>query len=264
LIARGRGAHARTTAIRFTGESRRPVLRRARGHGDVVEEPAVVVRGAVGDRREADADAATGAAAVTTGDGVAHCVEIHFGVDEGRLHAREHGRARSPRRRAGVRDRSVVRRARDDRGARDERVVRAIQRNGERTAVEAALVAASVTELHACLRRPRGHGDASCAIRLREIEVVRRIVGAARGAAALASLPLVNKTNVDDPNTLLAERGRELYWESVRRTDLLRFGVFNVIWQYKPTDDSHYNVFPIPAQALASNPNLKQNPGYAN
>jgi len=87
---------------------------------------------------------------------------------------------------------------------------------------------------------------------------------AARGAAALASLPLVNKTNVDDPNTLLAERGRELYWESVRRTDLLRFGVFNVIWQYKPTDDSHYNVFPIPTQALASNPNLKQNPGYAN
>jgi starch-binding outer membrane protein, SusD/RagB family len=84
----------------------------------------------------------------------------------------------------------------------------------------------------------------------------------ARGAASLASLPLVNKTNVDDPNTLLAERGRELYWESVRRTDLLRFGVFNVIWQYKPTDDSHYNVFPIPTQALASNPNLKQNPGY--
>ena len=84
----------------------------------------------------------------------------------------------------------------------------------------------------------------------------------ARGAATLASLPLVNKTNVDDPNTLLAERGRELYWESVRRTDLLRFGVFNVIWQYKPTDDSHYNVYPVPTQALAGNPNLKQNPGY--
>ena len=83
-----------------------------------------------------------------------------------------------------------------------------------------------------------------------------------RGASTLASLPLVNKTNVDDPNTLLAERGRELYWESVRRTDLLRFGVYNVIWQYKPTDDAHYNVFPIPTQALASNPNLKQNPGY--
>ncbi|MDE3247240.1 MAG: RagB/SusD family nutrient uptake outer membrane protein [Bacteroidota bacterium] len=85
---------------------------------------------------------------------------------------------------------------------------------------------------------------------------------AARGAAPVASLPLVNKTNVDDPKTLLAERGRELYWESVRRTDLLRFGVFNVIWQYKPSDDPKYCLFPIPSQALASNPNLKQNPGY--
>jgi len=85
---------------------------------------------------------------------------------------------------------------------------------------------------------------------------------AVRGAAPFATLPLVNKTNVDDPNTLLAERGRELYWESVRRTDLLRFGVFNVLWQYKPSDDAHYNIYPIPTGALASNPNLKQNPGY--
>lgn len=84
----------------------------------------------------------------------------------------------------------------------------------------------------------------------------------ARGAAPMASLPLVNSSNVDDPNTLLAERGRELYWEGIRRTDLIRFGVFNVLWQYKPSDDPKYLVFPIPNQALAANPNLKQNPGY--
>ena len=85
----------------------------------------------------------------------------------------------------------------------------------------------------------------------------------ARGAAAYTVVPpLVNKNDVDDPNTFLAERGRELYWESVRRTDLLRFGVFNVLWQYKTSDDAHYNVYPIPTAALASNPNLKQNPGY--
>ena len=84
----------------------------------------------------------------------------------------------------------------------------------------------------------------------------------ARGAAPLATLPLVNTTNVDDPTTLLAERGRELYWESVRRTDLIRFGVYNVIWQYKPTDDPKYLVFPVPNQALSVNPNLKQNSGY--
>ena len=85
---------------------------------------------------------------------------------------------------------------------------------------------------------------------------------AARGAPALATMTLVNTTNVNDPNTLLAERGRELYWESVRRTDLERFGVFLTPWQYKPTDDPKNLIYPIPNQALAANPNLKQNPGY--
>jgi starch-binding outer membrane protein, SusD/RagB family len=62
----------------------------------------------------------------------------------------------------------------------------------------------------------------------------------------------------------LAERGRELYWESVRRTDLIRFKAFQMTWQYKPAtgDDPKYIVFPIPNQALAVNPNLTQNPGY--
>ena len=84
----------------------------------------------------------------------------------------------------------------------------------------------------------------------------------ARGASVVATLPLVNTTNVSDPNTLLAERGRELYWESVRRTDLIRFGVFLNTWQYKPTDDPKNLLFPIPNQALGVNPNLTQNPGY--
>lgn len=84
----------------------------------------------------------------------------------------------------------------------------------------------------------------------------------ARGALPMTTLTLVNPSNVDDPNTLLAERGRELYWESVRRTDLIRFGVFTKPWGLKPTDDPKYLVFPVPNQALAANPNLKQNPGY--
>jgi len=84
----------------------------------------------------------------------------------------------------------------------------------------------------------------------------------ARGAAPLAAMALVNTSNVDDPLTLLAERGRELYWESHRRTDLIRFGVFLKPWGLKPTDDPKNLLFPIPNQALAANPNLKQNPGY--
>jgi hypothetical protein len=83
-----------------------------------------------------------------------------------------------------------------------------------------------------------------------------------RGAAPVATMPLVNTANSEDPTTLLAELGREFYWESHRRTDMIRFGVFNNIWQYKPSDDPKYLLFPVPNQALAVNPNLKQNPGY--
>lgn len=84
-----------------------------------------------------------------------------------------------------------------------------------------------------------------------------------RGAAPLAApLAMANPNNVQDPNTFLSERGRELYWESVRRTDLIRFGVFTRPWQLKPNDDDKYLLFPIPNQALAANPNLKQNAGY--
>jgi hypothetical protein len=84
----------------------------------------------------------------------------------------------------------------------------------------------------------------------------------ARGAAPLASIVLVNTSNVYDPRTLLAERGRELYWEVVRRTDLIRFGVFTKAWAYKAASDPKYLVYPIPTQALVANPNLQQNPGY--
>jgi starch-binding outer membrane protein, SusD/RagB family len=85
---------------------------------------------------------------------------------------------------------------------------------------------------------------------------------AARGAAPLASITLNDANNVNAPLTLLAERGRELYWESHRRTDLIRFGMYLKPRTLKPVDDPKYLVFPIPNQALAANPNLKQNPGY--
>lgn len=85
---------------------------------------------------------------------------------------------------------------------------------------------------------------------------------AARGTTPLSSMTLVNADNVYDPTTLLAERGRELYWESYRRTDLIRFGVFMKPWALKPASDAAHLVFPIPSSALAANPNLKQNSGY--
>jgi len=84
----------------------------------------------------------------------------------------------------------------------------------------------------------------------------------ARDASNVASMTLVNTSNLNDPLTLLAERGRELYWECQRRTDLIRFGMFLKPWAYKPSDDPKSLLFPVPDQALAANPNLTQNPGY--
>ncbi|MCB0487963.1 MAG: RagB/SusD family nutrient uptake outer membrane protein [Cyclobacteriaceae bacterium] len=63
-------------------------------------------------------------------------------------------------------------------------------------------------------------------------------------------------------SALLDERGRELYLEGWRRHDLIRFGVFKDAWQFKEAGDGHTDLFPIPASALLSNPNLVQNEGY--
>lgn len=62
--------------------------------------------------------------------------------------------------------------------------------------------------------------------------------------------------------TLLAERGRELYWEGWRRNDLVRFGKFLDAWQEKPASGSERVLFPIPTPALLANPDITQNPGY--
>jgi hypothetical protein len=99
-------------------------------------------------------------------------------------------------------------------------------------------------------------GDAAGALTL--INQLRAI----RGASTLVSITLVNTANVEDPSTLLAERGRELYWESWRRQDLIRFGVYLKPWPLKPQDDPKYLVFPIPSDQIIGNPNLLQNPGY--
>jgi hypothetical protein len=78
----------------------------------------------------------------------------------------------------------------------------------------------------------------------------------------VGAIVLANPSNVADPNTFLAERGRELYWESWRRQDLIRFGVFLKPWALKTTDNPRNLLFPIPSDQLIANPNLAQNAGY--
>lgn len=74
------------------------------------------------------------------------------------------------------------------------------------------------------------------------------------------------------PANILAERGRELAWEDVRRTDLIRFEFITGTKYYtgartyppKPADaaDGHNIIYPIPANQINTNKNLQQNPGY--
>jgi hypothetical protein len=70
---------------------------------------------------------------------------------------------------------------------------------------------------------------------------------------------------------ILDERGREMYYEACRRTDLIRYGKFTTaayLWAWKGGVETgtavadKYNVFPIPSTDLSSNPNLQQNSGY--
>lgn len=67
------------------------------------------------------------------------------------------------------------------------------------------------------------------------------------------------------PDFILDERGRELYLECVRRTDLIRYNKFtssSYLWQWKggvldgQGIESKYNFYPIPTTELTANPNL--------
>ena len=70
---------------------------------------------------------------------------------------------------------------------------------------------------------------------------------------------------------ILDERGRELYWEGLRRTDLIRYGKFtsdSYLWAFKggvkdgAGVSDHLNLYPIPVDIISINKDIKQNKGY--
>lgn len=70
---------------------------------------------------------------------------------------------------------------------------------------------------------------------------------------------------------MLDERGREMFFEAQRRTDLVRFGKYtgdDYVWPWKggvaegKGVASYYSVFPLPSDDIGSNENLTQNEGY--
>jgi starch-binding outer membrane protein, SusD/RagB family len=107
--------------------------------------------------------------------------------------------------------------------------------------------------------------------RLADIMLVKAEALARSGNAA-AALPIVNEirkragvanltaVTIDD---IYKERTYELFWEGVRRQDQIRFGKFTDGYTNKTAKSADkVLLFPIPTNQLASNPKLKQNPGY--
>lgn len=95
---------------------------------------------------------------------------------------------------------------------------------------------------------------------------VRLRQGDAAGALAFVN-QVRSRAGVEDLSTLtldvlLAERGREMFAEGWRRSDLIRFNRFGAPWWEKPTSNENRRRFPIPLNQIQSNPNLTQNPGY--
>ncbi len=106
----------------------------------------------------------------------------------------------------------------------------------------------------------RGASTGNTATAVSYINQIRTRAGASQISAANLTLDFI-----------LAERGRELFWECHRRTDLIRFGKFtggDKIWQWKggtmngAATESFRDLMPIPAKTIQANPTLKQNPGY--
>ncbi len=106
-----------------------------------------------------------------------------------------------------------------------------------------------------------GGGDSNTAVSLIN-QIRERGFGGSSGAISSGDLTL---------DFILDERSRELYWEGLRRTDLIRYNRFtnsSYLWPFKgnePTGvgvDDYRNLFPLPANVVAINSNLTQNEGY--
>ena len=111
----------------------------------------------------------------------------------------------------------------------------------------------------------RGGAGGTAAQALIYLNLIRVRAGATPFIASDLSPTATGLQNV------LNERGRELYWEGHRRTDLIRYNLLTTgtyLWPWKggvssgTAVDGKYNIFPIPAANRTANPNLTQNAGY--
>ncbi|MBA3673904.1 MAG: RagB/SusD family nutrient uptake outer membrane protein [Chitinophagaceae bacterium] len=92
-------------------------------------------------------------------------------------------------------------------------------------------------------------GDAAGA--LADVNIVRAV-----RTAYSAPPPPLTSMSLD---ILFRERGFELYWEMVRRTDMIRFGKYEGTWTEKTSTDVKKRLMPIPLTAIDAASNI---PGY--
>lgn len=101
----------------------------------------------------------------------------------------------------------------------------------------------------------RKSNDAAAA--LADVNAIRAARTFSKPAPALTSMTL---------DLLYRERGFELYWELLRRTDMIRFNKYEGTWTEKTNTDKAKRLFPIPQTAIDGASNipgyLKQNQSY--
>ncbi|WPR75501.1 RagB/SusD family nutrient uptake outer membrane protein [Algoriphagus sp. NG3] len=107
-------------------------------------------------------------------------------------------------------------------------------------------------------------------IRLGDIILIKAEAAFRQGKTndALAAINQIRERSEVAPFTSLTaddiynERGREMFAEASRRSDMIRFGKWNQPWWEKGQSEPFRMLFPIPLEQLTSNLNLTQNPGY--
>lgn len=84
------------------------------------------------------------------------------------------------------------------------------------------------------------------------------LVNTVRNRAFEPDQPLQQLTAQD----LLDERGREFFYEGMRRQDLIRFGMYGNPTEFMPGSEPCKEIWPIPVTQLTLSSNIRQNPCY--
>ncbi len=109
------------------------------------------------------------------------------------------------------------------------------------------------------------------------VNIVRRRSIKDEAKANVTGWNITDKVGIMGGKNILDERGRELYSEGIRRSDMIRFNVFTgsyansgYRWEFKAGEllgincapEDYRNLYPLPLSEVTANTKLKQNKGY--